>query len=77
VNVRVIPIDSVASSADFNALLAELGIAIDSPSARYLWEIIDTAQPGVWQVKATDAGTQWVNIGTDVNPTWVVVKTAP
>jgi hypothetical protein len=58
---------------DFNALIQELGIAIDSPLGRLLWELINDSQSVTWQNIQSAGATGWVTVQATADGSWVVI----
>lgn len=68
-------LETLSVQGDFNVALVETGIAVDSASARLLWELINDSQPGVWQDVSAESTGQWQLVSSDAGNTWRIIKT--
>jgi hypothetical protein len=71
---RVVGRDITNVSTLFAALIQELGIAADSLTARFLWELINDSQTVTWQNIASSSPTAWQTINDADDPNWTPVN---
>ena len=66
---------TISAVANFSVLIQELGIASDSTSVRFLWELINASQPDTWSTINNQNGVTWVVINTSETTNWQSVST--
>jgi len=75
INESASGLDTTRANADFKAVIQELGIASDSPLAKFLWELINDSQSVIWQNTQSAGVTSWAVINVSENTTWQDVPT--
>jgi hypothetical protein len=63
------------SSVDFGAAVRETGLALDSVSAVFLWNLINDSQGAVWQTINNSGTTVWGTINTSETSNWQTINT--
>jgi hypothetical protein len=63
------------SSVDFGAAVRETGLALDSVSAAFLWNLINDSQGAVWQTINNSGTTVWGTINTSETSNWQTINT--
>ena len=73
--------DTVLSSSNsnnlvnFGAAVRETGLALDSVSAVFLWNLINDSQGAVWQTINNSGTTVWGTINTSETSNWQTINT--